>query len=94
MEFVEQEKVRKNTYQPCEVMEGVVLSMERTIASGKTRISAVARMGDKEVGNASLSTDTNRIFISVFPLDAMGREKGMELAGTMADALKRMLTEE
>ena len=89
----EVQSVRRSNFEPVELENGMVIEMDSVKNGEKMELHCKVKNEDNEVGSAFLSTESQRLFVQIFPIpmDGNGAADAAELAGTMVDCLKAMI---
>lgn len=66
---------------------GLSVKFERTIDEKGLYVSGVVNKDGKDVGRVCLSEDSDRLFIQVSPINAMGKETVIGLLGKITESL-------
>lgn len=88
--LTEKTNVRRSSYEPIELENGIVISLESVKNGEKVELRCEAKKGDTGVGTASYLSEANRLFLQVFPVSSLDGGDPLELAATMVECLKEM----
>ena len=89
----EVQSVRRSNFEPVELENGMVMEMDSVKNGGKMELHCKLKKEDSDVGSAFLSTESQRLYVQIFPIpmDGNAAADAAELAGTMVDCLKAMI---
>ena len=90
LELKESAQSRSVDFDPVKLKSGIIVNFHMSSNDGRIDLRGKAMKGDKEVGSASWSTSSNRIFLSVHPVNDIGAVDAMELANILLDGIITM----
>ena len=90
LELKESAQSRSVDFDPVKLKSGIIVNFHMSVNGERKDLRGKALKGEKEVGNASWSTDSNRIFVNVFPVKEIGDNDAMELANVLLDGIITM----
>lgn len=88
--LTEKNAVKRSSYEPVELEGGIVINMESVKNGDKVELRCEAKKDDTSVATASYISESNRLFLQVFPVSLLGDDDPINLASVMVDCLKAM----